>query len=315
MSRILSNRATRDAIVLVAIGLLLYLIGVRYDAMDFLFDFASEHEEYEVDEIFLAVIATGVMGFIYAFRRMHDLGAEIARRHKAEADTTWIAQHDILTRLPNRRLLDKFVTDVAAGREAKARHVVFAIDLDGFKKVNDLLGHHGGNDLLVEVARRMKQMFPDDLVVRLGGDEFAVIAESRVADEPLGAGRKLIDAISLPMTIGGIQVQVGASVGIAIYPEQAGDLNEALRLADIALYSAKKHGRGAVTLFEPSENGRSAGATHRGRDRAAQGYREPRDRAALSAAGRSSDRPHKGLRSPGALEHERRPQRTAQRLH
>ena len=171
-------------------------------------------------------------------------------RHKAEAETAWVADHDLLTTLPNRRYLDRLYADVAASRGRS--YVVYAIDLDGFKKVNDLVGHDGGNELLVESARRLETLLPGDLIVRLGGDEFAIFATERLDTDYKTLGEKIISALNQPLTVGGIQVQVGASVGMASYPEDTEKLAEATRFADVAMYEAKRHGKNTLKRFDRS---------------------------------------------------------------
>jgi diguanylate cyclase (GGDEF)-like protein len=130
---------------------------------------------------------------------------------------------------------------------------VFCIDLDRFKEVNDTLGHPVGDDLLKEMASRLKRCVREgDTVARLGGDEFAIIqvgAELKLADTTSLAER-LIEVASAPCTIGGHEVVVGATIGISLAPNDGNDADQLLRNADMALYRAKNDGRGGYRFFE-----------------------------------------------------------------
>ncbi|HET9517329.1 MAG TPA: EAL domain-containing protein, partial [Actinoplanes sp.] len=154
---------------------------------------------------------------------------------------------DALTGLPNRRALQRAVTDRAARRALRPseRHVaLLLLDIDRFRNVNDALGHAAGDRLLVDVAARLADAVPrHDLVVRLGGDEFAVLA-TRV-DGAAGARRvaaHLGAALTVPFTVNGLPVDVSASIGIALQHEQDGDSAALLREAEIAMYDAKQRG-------------------------------------------------------------------------
>ena len=221
------------------------------DAFDRLVDFMQAHESWELDEIFSAVVLVGICGFIYAGRRHSAARRELKRRNEAERDVAWLAQNDSLTRLPNRRYFEDFARRLDNGAEAPAGgYVVFAIDLDGFKKLNDLHGHTAGDDMLRTVAQRLAKLFPEELVARLGGDEFVIVASAAAARDPQATGRRICDLLSEPARIAGAYAEVGASVGFAVYPEQSGRMDEAAHCADIAMYVAKRAGRNEVMAFD-----------------------------------------------------------------
>lgn len=166
-----------------------------------------------------------------------------------------LAYHDPLTDLPNRTLLrDRLAhaTTVAA-REGELLGVLF-IDLDGFKAVNDQLGHHVGDQLLQEIANRLRACVrSSDTVARIGGDEFVVLMEKLDnAEECSVLAEKLPKALSWEMRVGQQCVRTGASVGIAVYPDDGKDAATLLRNADAALYAAKAAGKGGYRYFEPS---------------------------------------------------------------
>ncbi|MGH8869832.1 MAG: putative bifunctional diguanylate cyclase/phosphodiesterase [Actinomycetes bacterium] len=158
------------------------------------------------------------------------------------------AYHDPLTQLPNRRSLrDHLDAEMMGGRRGEA---VCFIDLDGFKEVNDTLGHQGGDVLLQEVADRMRQAVRgDDVVARLGGDEFAVVLAT--GSDPHQAADRLLARLREPFHIGGATVSVSGSIGIAPW-SSAESGEELLRNADLAMYRAKNGGRDQASSYEPA---------------------------------------------------------------
>jgi diguanylate cyclase (GGDEF)-like protein len=161
------------------------------------------------------------------------------------------AYHDPLTDLPNRTL---FMERVRLELEAERSIAVLFIDVDDFKTVNDSLGHHVGDALLISVAERLRGCVrPEDTVARLGGDEFAVMIPG--VDDPLADGRtiarRMLKAFELPVEAGTELVSVHLSVGLASSDQSSGDSDELIRNADVAMYQAKSKGKARFELFEP----------------------------------------------------------------
>ncbi len=181
------------------------------------------------------------------------LQAEIVEREKSEAKTRYMALHDALTGLPNRidfrhRLQDTLVNgDPKIGKGA-----VLFLDLDGFKAVNDQLGHLAGDAVLTIIAQRLKKCAANtDCVARLGGDEFAVLRSGAATPEELfELGNQMIRAVSLPCSIESHEAIVGASIGVTMLTEDDLDPSIILRRADVAMYQAKTNGRGAVYFYD-----------------------------------------------------------------
>jgi diguanylate cyclase (GGDEF)-like protein len=164
------------------------------------------------------------------------------------------AAHDALTGLPNRTTLRRELNDLLLQPEP-GRIAVMIMDLDGFKQVNDTLGHHRGDALLQQVAARLPAAVPPGaLVARLGGDEFAVVVPD-VADpqDVLEIGRGLLRMLAEPMPLDGMMLEVNASIGAALAPDHADDVATLLRRADMAMYQAKSTLRG-VALFDAAAN-------------------------------------------------------------
>lgn len=171
---------------------------------------------------------------------VHDMGAALQN----------IAYKDQLTGLANRRYLESKVKDLHSspfdGQRALA---LLCIDLDGFKPVNDRHGHHVGDAVLVEVGRRLLQCVRGkDDVIRLGGDEFLVCLSLSLIDRamPMEIASRIIASLSETMTLDGMELRIGCSIGMALWPVDDADFDTALRYADQALYLAKQKGRGRI---------------------------------------------------------------------
>jgi diguanylate cyclase (GGDEF)-like protein len=180
------------------------------------------------------------------------VATRIAQEH-AQA----LARHDALTGLPNRRLFSAELESAwHRSRNGEASYVILMIDLDRFKPVNDLLGHAVGDLVLCEVARRIKNLVrTNDTVARLGGDEFAIITEVDSRGYSEGAIRlanSVLSAIQEPMLVGDNRIEIGASIGVASCTTDGDEPDHLLRAADIAMYRAKRDGRGKFCFYEQS---------------------------------------------------------------
>jgi diguanylate cyclase (GGDEF)-like protein len=160
--------------------------------------------------------------------------------------------HDSLTGLPNRTLVDIGLDAALAGRREDEVVGVLLIDLNRFKEVNDTLGHHEGDRLLVDVAGRIRAVSPpESLVGRLGGDEFAVVVRGSGDRDVEAAAAAVLDSLAAPFPLANLNVDVGASIGIALSPLHADDGPTLLQRADVAMYAAKASGTG-VELYDAS---------------------------------------------------------------
>jgi diguanylate cyclase (GGDEF)-like protein len=185
---------------------------------------------------------------------------EIARRVASEGKIAYLAHHDTLTGLPNRFTFEEKLRALNGfQQEFGSRISLLFIDLDGFKNVNDTLGHGIGDELLKEVAARLRQTVGvSDFCARLGGDEFAIIHVSDDAGKTAARlAETVIAAIGGAHILDGNQVYVGASVGIATLDAGEKDMERLLKQADLAMYRAKADGRGIFRLFEPEMGARA----------------------------------------------------------
>jgi diguanylate cyclase (GGDEF)-like protein len=181
--------------------------------------------------------------------RLHDKVAELGTR---ERELEHLAFLDPLTGLANRRaFLERVDTAVGARASAPAPLSVLFVDLDDFKAVNDTLGHEAGDELLAEAASRLRSRVGTALAARLGGDEFGILVEGNGPEPPTALADRIHEAFRSPFPVGGRQMLVRTSIGIAHTESGHVPGQELLRQADIAMYAAKRRGKGSSQVFGP----------------------------------------------------------------
>ncbi len=211
---------------------------------------AKSGKLYWVDTVITPQLGPDGKPFAYMAIRV-----DITARKEAEAQLSFAATHDSLTGLLNRgALFDQ--ARIGCGSQAQPNRLsVYLIDLDGFKCVNDTFGHEAGDNLLKEVASRLRALASNqDIVARLGGDEFAMIrrAGDDAGETALDLGRRIVEAFAAPFEIEGHPLDLSASVGIALYPEHGLNPADILKKADLALYEVKAAGRNGHRLYQPA---------------------------------------------------------------
>ncbi len=190
-----------------------------------------------------------------------------------EAELSHVANYDALTGVPNRRLLaDRLHQAIAVTQRGEEMLAICYIDLDGFKEVNDRHGHEMGDKLLIDITRRLQEVLrAGDTLARLGGDEFVMLFnELPQVEECYRILARVMDVISQPVVLKGVQVIVSASIGVTLYPEDDADGDTLLRHADQAMYVAKQSGKNRFHLYDAMHDQRVR-SLHEGRRRIAQG--------------------------------------------
>jgi diguanylate cyclase (GGDEF)-like protein/PAS domain S-box-containing protein len=180
------------------------------------------------------------------------LQAEISDRRQAETRAQHLADHDALTGLPNRRLLeDRLTQALASSQRNRKQTAVMFVDLDRFKVINDSLGHSAGDVVLKEVAERLiKQLRVVDTICRMGGDEFVVVLpEITRASDAAHVAAKILETVSLPFAVEDRELAITPSVGISVFPDDGRDAETLIRNADAAMYHAKETGRANYQFF------------------------------------------------------------------
>lgn len=188
-------------------------------------------------------------------KRETELETEIAERKRIEVKLDRLAHFDNVTQLHNRHFFnERLEAVVSRAQQFKEKTVLMFIDLDNFKTVNDTLGHDSGDELLRLVARRLTETLRfGDVISRIGGDEFAIILEN-VKDISTASmvAELCLAKIAQPFAMSGHEIHIGASIGISVYPDDAGNMHELLKYADTAMYYAKNNGKNAYRLFTHS---------------------------------------------------------------
>jgi diguanylate cyclase (GGDEF)-like protein/PAS domain S-box-containing protein len=224
----------------------------------------KDGSEY-AEQLTISAVRSGDQGARQYVGIFSDITEQLERQNHIEH----LAHHDGLTGLPNRMLLqDRLKQAMAYCDRNQTLLAVVYMDLDGFKPVNDIHGHEAGDHLLMEIAFRLKNSLrAQDTVARLGGDEFVLLlGDIHSLDECEQAAQRIITLISSPISLGEIEVQVSASLGIALYPIIEGGGDTLLRNADQAMYVAKTSGKGRFHLFERQSDATTR-TRHEERDR------------------------------------------------
>ncbi len=188
------------------------------------------------------------------------LFSDISELKENEERIKHLAYYDPLTGMPNRRLFeDRLQVALAHAHRNKMQLAVMFVDLDRFKRINDTLGHEMGDQLLMEVSRRLYDCLrEDDTVARMGGDEFVVLlSEVSMPDDAAYIARRITAALTQPMRLAEQELVVTASVGISIYPEDGRTASTLIKNADTAMYRAKESGRNGYQMYAPAMNART----------------------------------------------------------
>lgn len=178
---------------------------------------------------------------------------DISDRKENEASMIYELQHDVLTKMPNRSiLLDRLKRAIINAKRHSSKLAVMFIDIDNFKIINDTFGHDIGDQVLIEVASRIKSCLREsDTTSRIGGDEFVVLLTNIVdAQSAVFVAEKIQQKVSKIFTLNGQDVNVGTSIGIVVYPEHGEDDTTLMKNADVAMYYVKNHGRGNFKLYQ-----------------------------------------------------------------
>lgn len=210
---------------------------------------AKDGALYWVDTVITAQLGPNGKPIAYIAIRV-----DITARKLAEARISYAARHDSLTGIANRAVLKEKMDEAAERLRQKGEaFTVFMLDLDGFKYINDTLGHAAGDRLLVELALRLKNSLRgNEILARLGGDEFAIVqcAETNQREAAIALAIRLLEVISGPFDLDGHNTAIGTSIGIALAPENGADTGELLKKADLALYRVKSEGRNSFSFFD-----------------------------------------------------------------
>jgi diguanylate cyclase (GGDEF)-like protein/PAS domain S-box-containing protein len=191
------------------------------------------------------------------FIEFQAVGHDITEQVEAEEQLVYLATHDTLTGLPNRRLFhDRLTLELAHAQRNQQKLAVMLLDLDHFKDVNDMLGHSVGDRLLQVVGHRLKSLLRrSDTVARMGEDEFMLILPGVVREEnATRVAAKTLEAFRKPLMFDGYELDITTSIGIAVYPNDGEDVDALMKNAEVAMYHAKDEGRDNCQRYTPAMN-------------------------------------------------------------
>jgi diguanylate cyclase (GGDEF)-like protein len=237
----------------VAWGIFAWKFTTVFNTFEQMYLLARSHDSWMLDEAFMLMFCLSFAFMVGVVRRSNLLRSEIERRQVAEQQADALARHDVLTGLPNRRVLtDELGKMIARGQREVRPFAVLLIDLDRFKPINDIHGHAAGDATLCEIADRLKSMMrKGEMAARLGGDEFVLLMEAG-SEQAMRAANRILTRLREPITIDRLKVSVDCTIGIAMFPGDGRDPDELLHAADLAMYRAKKEERGTFRFFEAS---------------------------------------------------------------
>lgn len=242
-----------DALIIIFLAVVSTLIAWRFDLAEQFVSFVEAHEDMELDEGILLVWFALMGGIVFAVRRAREYRQAVRAHEQATRHASFLAAHDPLTGLANRRSFDERLQhEIARARREGRPLALFVIDIDHFKSINDLHGHDTGDALLREVADRLASSVRDvDLAARLGGDEFVLIQVG--AEQPLGAmalAGRLEALLAETYALGGTHLVSSGSIGVTLSaPDTVQTPADLLKQADIALYRSKAEGRGTYRFY------------------------------------------------------------------
>ncbi|TPG58860.1 putative bifunctional diguanylate cyclase/phosphodiesterase [Ewingella americana] len=227
-----------------------YFISSLFNFSEALFSFFSKYEQYNSDEIFIAINITGLVMFIYSAMKISKMSKEIARCIEAEKSIEWISSHDHLTDLPNQKFLDSYISRSAENKK-EINYAAFSIEINKFKDISDLLDYENRNEIFKLVGQRLSNIFPGK-VYKLRGDEFLILKSNKDKTDLLLLGGRIIRTIGAPININGFTLNIASNVGISRYPEDSADLRQVIQQSTCAMHIAKKAGREEVRAFIPA---------------------------------------------------------------
>ncbi|MBV9526744.1 GGDEF and EAL domain-containing protein [Sphingomonas sp.] len=178
---------------------------------------------------------------------------DVTDQKRSEERALWMANHDAMTELPNRVVLQSRLDELASLPSPARDCALLVLDVDNFKLINDTCGHDAGDALLCAFADRLRSSLrPEDLVTRLGGDEFAIVLQARSDAEIAAASERIFARLKTPFAHSGRELDCNASIGAALFPRDGAERSELMKAADMALYAAKTAGRGQLKIFHSS---------------------------------------------------------------
>jgi diguanylate cyclase (GGDEF)-like protein len=249
--------SVQDGLLLSSVMIVATLVALEFDLFNFAGQLTVPERRITLAEAIFLTILLALCIFAFGIRRLREERHDVARRLATNTklrELKMLALQDSLSGLANRRaLLSALTAAIASPPSAGRKHAFFLIDLNDFKRVNDLHGHALGDRVLQVVAERfMTAARPSDLLARLGGDEFAVLSYNVDRDTAYAIGLRFIATLESEIRVGGHSHEIGASIGAALIPDDGTTVEEIIHNADLAMYRAKGQDQSSLVFFEPA---------------------------------------------------------------
>jgi len=250
--------SVQDGLLLFSLMLVGALLALQYNLFWFISELSEPQLRLSIAEAMSLTALLALCIFVFVVRRLREARRDVARRVATKIQVRRLktmASQDSLTGLANRRVLLSALTSAVATSSDGRKHALFLIDLNDFKRVNDLHGHSIGDRVLQVVAERFRTATrPSDLLVRLGGDEFALLSYDVDQDAARMIGLRFIATLESEIQVGGRLHEIGASIGASLIPDDGKTPDEIIHNADLAMYRAKGQDQRSLVFFEPPSN-------------------------------------------------------------
>lgn len=247
--------SVQDGLLLTSVMLVGALLALQYNLFWFSAELSDPQRQVSLAEAMALTVLLGMCVVAFVVRRLREVRHDVARRAMTRSQMRQLrtlASQDALTGLANRRELDSALASAIASSANGRTHAFFLIDLNHFKRVNDVHGHAMGDRVLQAVASRFQAAArPSDLLVRFGGDEFALLSYDLDRATARAIGQRMLATLDSEIRVGGRSHQTGASIGVALIPEDGSTPDEIVHHADLAMYRAKSEHKTALEFFEP----------------------------------------------------------------
>jgi diguanylate cyclase (GGDEF)-like protein len=250
----------QDGLLVAMAMLVAALLALQYNLFWFIAALSEPQRKISLAEAIFLTILLAFCIVAFVVRRLHEERRDVGRHVTAKTQLRqfrWRASRDSLTNLANRRSMLKALAAVTASSRSDGRkHAFLLMDLNNFKRVNDLQGHALGDRVLQVIARRLRSSVrPTDLLARLGGDEFALLCYDVNRDTALAIALRFSESLESEIQVGGHSHKIGASIGAALIPDNGADAEEIIHRADLAKYRAKGQDGSSIVFCEPKKPG------------------------------------------------------------